>query len=195
MITGNCRILRPWPDWNTEIHAEPAQLSRQRRAMNYPFTFRVNHKACTARFSSTSDLPYYDTSLSQCSCYDFQGRLLPCKHIYRLAAELGVIEIISRASGGYSKEQLAEIAASDDIDGHPEQKKRLKSAEKTKLISIDYKKQTAIFKGSGQLPYETSLDSCTCRDFFVRKLPCKHIYRLRMELDSHTEEAIHSVCQ
>jgi len=47
---------------------------------------------------------------------------------------------------------------------------------------IDHINQTGIFKGSGKNPYTTTLNSCTCRDYFVRRLPCKHMYRLAMEL-------------
>ena len=32
-------------------------------------------------------------SLSECDCIDFLRRNLPCKHIYRLALELEVVEI------------------------------------------------------------------------------------------------------
>lgn len=37
----------------------------------------------------------YSTSLSGCTCYDFESRQLPCKHIYRLAEMLGypVLEV------------------------------------------------------------------------------------------------------
>lgn len=187
MISGRCRFLKKWSEWEVSVHSDDAQISRQGRAMNYPFTFDIDTAANTAHFSSTSDLPYYDTSLSQCNCPDFQARQLPCKHIYRLAVELGVIEIIRRASGGgssASKELLAEIKASEDVDSHPEQVKRIEKAKGAKMapVSIDYMERTAIFSGSGKKPYETTVDSCACRDFFVRRLPCKHIYRLRMEL-------------
>lgn len=157
--------------------------------MTYPFTFEVDPATETARFSSTSDLPYYDTSLSQCTCHDFQDRRLPCKHIYRLAVELGVIEIIRRPAGGYNKELLAEVKSMEDVDSHPEQIKRIEKARGIKMapISIDYMSQTAIFSGSGKTPYETTVVSCTCRDYFVRRLPCKHIYRLRMELEKSYE--------
>lgn len=160
--------------------------------MTYPFTFDVDSVAQTARFSSTSDLPYYDTSLSQCTCYDFQSRRLPCKHMYRLAVELGMIEIIRRTPGGgstASKELLAEVRASEDVDSHPEQIKRMEKAKGAKMapVSIDYMEQTATFSGSGKKPYETTVVTCTCRDYFVRRLPCKHIYRLRMELEKSKE--------
>lgn len=182
MTYGRCRFLKEWPEWEDSVHSDDAQISRQGRSMTYPFSFVIDSDSKTARFSSTSDLPYYDTSLSQCNCYDFQDRHLPCKHMYRLAVELGVIEIIRRNSGNI----LEEIKASDDIDSHPEQIKRMEKAKGTKMspVSIDYTEQTAIFAGSGKKPYETTVTSCTCRDFFVRRLPCKHIYRLRMEMNN-----------
>lgn len=192
MISGRCHFFKEWPDWDSAIHGDNAQIGRQGRAMTYPFTFDVDGVAQTARFSSTSDLPYYDTSLSQCTCYDFQSRRLPCKHMYRLAVELGIIEIIRRIPGGEStasKELLAEIRDSENVDSHPEQIKRMEKAKCAKMapVSIDYMEQTAIFSGSGKKPYETTVVTCTCRDYFVRHLPCKHIYRLRMELEKSCE--------
>lgn len=185
MTYGRCNLLKPWPDWDLSVHTEQPQIDRQGRAMTYPFTFRTNRATKTARFSSTSVLPYYDTSLSSCTCFDFQTRHLPCKHIYRLAVELGIIEIIKRGPGGYDKKELDAIKASGDIDSQPEQIKRQQRAQEKKCtpLSVDYVARTAVFAGSGRQPYETAEDSCTCRDFFVRRLPCKHIYRLRMELE------------
>jgi len=192
MEYGRCHILNDWPDWDYEIHAQKEQIARQGRAMNYPFSFEIDKKNKTARFSSTSELPYYETSLTSCNCGDFEQRGLPCKHIYRLAVELGIIEIIKRKPTKTSNSDvLAEIYASDDIDNHPEQLKRIKSAQsaKTTPSSIDKENKTGIFPGSGKKPYETTLHSCTCRDFFIRRLPCKHMYRLKMELGLMQETA------
>jgi len=74
---------------------------------------------------------------------------------------------------------------SADIDSDPEQIKRQKSGADKKCTptSIDYDAETAIFTGSGKNPYITTIQTCTCRDYFVRRLPCKHIYRLRHELN------------
>lgn len=188
MMYGRCRILKEWPAWDYSVHEDPAQIERQSKAMNYPFDFELESEKETARFSSTSDLPYYETSLSGCACYDFSARNLPCKHIYRLAHELGIIEIVKRKSGykvGALKTQREEVLAlGEAVDSHPEQVKRIEKAmdNKCKPISVNVPEQTAIFSGSGKNPYETSLNSCTCKDFFSRRLPCKHIYRLRIEL-------------
>jgi predicted nucleic acid-binding Zn finger protein len=101
-----------------------------------------------------------------------------------LAVELKIIEIIKRPS--FNKETVAEIRDSSDIDIHPEQVKRQKSGmeAKCKPVEINYETKTAIFSGSGKEPYITAIETCTCRDFFVRRLPCKHIYRLRQELSN-----------
>ena len=168
------------------IHEGEAQISRQGRAMTDVYEdFKIYKKKEAARFASTTDLPYYDTTLSSCNCFDFQERKLPCKHIYRLAVELGLIEIISRKHNKeYVKNQLETIKDSADIDAHPEQVKRQKSGMSNKCtpVEINYEEKTGVFSGSGKKPYATALDSCTCRDFYVRRLPCKHIYRLRHEL-------------
>lgn len=64
------------------------------------------------------------------------------------------------------------------------QEKAIKKAkmEETTPVCIDRDAQTAVFWGSGKEPYQTSLSSCTCNEFLRYKVPCKHIYRLAMEL-------------
>lgn len=187
-VFGRCRIIKNWIDWDYSLHSDNPQIERQGRSMTYPFTFEIDKQAQAARFSSTSIHPYYDTTLSSCTCDDFQTRGLPCKHIYRLAVELGYIEIIKRAN--FDKEKLEDLKTSSDIDNEPDQLKRQKSgmASKCAPIEINYDDETATFSGSGKSPYVTTPNSCTCRDYFVRKLPCKHIYRLRHELDKHNKQ-------
>ena len=71
----------------------------------------------------------------------------------------------------------------DDIHLDPEQQKRIKSAKDAKLtpISIDSETGTGYFSGSSGR-YTTTLNRCECGDFLRRRRPCKHIYRLAMEL-------------
>jgi hypothetical protein len=72
----------------------------------------------------------------------------------------------------------------DVIHTMPDQMKRIASAKKTATSpnSIDKENKTGVFEGSGKEPYHVTLESCTCGDFKRRKLPCKHMYRLAMEL-------------
>ncbi len=69
------------------------------------------------------------------------------------------------------------------IHSIPDQLKRLATAKKTDTTpsSVDKEKKEGIFPGSGKSPYTTTLNTCNCGDFFRRRLPCKHIYRLAME--------------
>lgn len=67
--------------------------------------------------------------------------------------------------------------------------KRIKSAKSAKLtpIKIDKTDYYGYFQGSHGR-YETWLDHCPCGDFRRSKLPCKHIYRLAIELSILNEE-------
>lgn len=64
-----------------------------------------------------------------------------------------------------------------------EQLKRISTSQKIKAadIVINSTNKTAQIKGSDGI-YDVTLDSCTCMDFSIRRLPCKHIYRLASEL-------------
>lgn len=47
-----------------------------------------------------------------------------------------------------------------------------------KDVIFDIQNQTILVKGV----YQTTLKECTCTDFLMRRLPCKHIYFLAREL-------------
>jgi len=63
------------------------------------------------------------------------------------------------------------------------QENAIKAARESKITptKIDRENQTAEFWGSGKKPYQTTLARCTC-GAFKGYAPCKHIYRLAMEL-------------
>lgn len=71
----------------------------------------------------------------------------------------------------------------EDIHTDPQQIKRQKSACKKDLTprQVNETDCSATFKGSHG-NYITTLSNCKCRDFALRKLPCKHMYRLAYEL-------------
>jgi hypothetical protein len=63
------------------------------------------------------------------------------------------------------------------------QRNRIESAlDRTRMIRFDRAAETAIFRGSDGQEYQTGLTRCDCLDFVSRKTPCKHMYRLAMEL-------------
>lgn len=65
-----------------------------------------------------------------------------------------------------------------------EQVKRIDAGRKLKkkVISFDPDMQTMVISGSAAEPYQCDLEACTCADFAIRNLPCKHIYCRRMNL-------------
>lgn len=48
-----------------------------------------------------------------------------------------------------------------------------------KVLEFDAENKTAIIQGSGQEPYNVTLDSCNCMDFAIHGKICKHIYKLQ----------------
>lgn len=80
---------REWETaWDNEIHALPDQQRRQQRIRYLSAPVSLDRDSHTAVFHGTGGI--YHTSLQHCDCPDFLERFLPCKHIYRLANELGV---------------------------------------------------------------------------------------------------------
>lgn len=65
----------------------------------------------------------------------------------------------------------------------PDQKKRFASAKTAACTPVELDKEsgTATFKGSSGT-HSASLEKCSCVDYNRRRLPCKHMYRLAMEL-------------
>lgn len=66
--------------------------------------------------------------------------------------------------------------------GNIDQIKRIVSSREKKLqkgiMEIDTNAGTAVIKGSGSEPYYVTLSTCTCMDFALHGLPCKHMYAL-----------------
>lgn len=84
---------------------------------------------------------------------------------------------------GTKKYYLEHDSSDERSDTHVEaQARRFERAEKTNLLSIDRKNEKARFRGSEGELYNTSKTSCECMDFRQRGGPCKHIYRLWLEL-------------
>ncbi|MDD3394886.1 MAG: restriction endonuclease [Anaerotignum sp.] len=59
--------------------------------------------------------------------------------------------------------------------------KKIFSAAKENMVIRNITVSANISSDSGNT-YSTSLSSCSCKDFQIRKQPCKHMYRLGLEL-------------
>lgn len=73
------------PD-DVELHSNPNQLTRQNNAL------RLNVESVDFETRS-GKINGYDVSLSSCTCVDFHRNRKPCKHMYRLAHELGIFKL------------------------------------------------------------------------------------------------------
>lgn len=89
-IDGSFASLQElWMSWGTEIHIHPSQKMRQERATSNALTpLNLDVRHATGHFRGKEQ--DYTTTLISCECTDFKRRLLPCKHMYRLAYELDV---------------------------------------------------------------------------------------------------------
>ena len=68
------------------LHEEHGQLERQKKALG----LKMNS---VDRENQSGTIKNYFVSLDGCTCVDFGRRHKPCKHIYRLAFELGVFDL------------------------------------------------------------------------------------------------------
>ncbi len=82
--------------YGEKFHCSNEQYIRFQRSLspeNIGKVVSVNKKKITMRIcSSRNSNNIYTTSLLNCDCEDFKRRNLPCKHMYKLAYELNVID-------------------------------------------------------------------------------------------------------
>ena len=81
--------------WGMKVHCQDEQVMRFKRAINNELSKNgyVNFYDLSTTFRSRKNAKQkYKTTLKNCSCPDFQHRNLPCKHMYRLACLLGIID-------------------------------------------------------------------------------------------------------
>lgn len=98
-------------NWNENIHQDIDQIKRMTFSQRIKAeNITVNHISHSARIIGTEDT--YDVTLDSCTCFDFFNRQLPCKHIYRLAHELGYFDfpkLDKKASKDFKNNLPAEI--------------------------------------------------------------------------------------
>ena len=79
---------KDWDAWS-DLHSEPDQEKRIQKAYTAECTpLEISESDCAAIFSGNHGV--YTATLSACTCVDFSKRKKPCKHMYRLAIELGL---------------------------------------------------------------------------------------------------------
>lgn len=84
-----------------EFHEEIDQLRRRVNAKKIKADKIVKTYSCYHVTGSSGDV--YETTLDSCTCVDYLGRNVPCKHIYRIALENGLINDLPEVSKKASK--------------------------------------------------------------------------------------------
>lgn len=81
-------MFGPWEIPEGEYMETALRLERARK-INSSYIGPVDAAAETVSIFGSDGFPY-DVSMNACECVDFQRRGLPCKHMIRLALELGL---------------------------------------------------------------------------------------------------------
>lgn len=109
--------------WDASIHLQPDQIKRRERAQRAdvtPDSVDLVSQSCVIRGSGAAP---YQVTLSSCTCSDFTRRNLPCKHIYRLAAELKLIDLpLKHGACKADQMQLEEAVSAIEALSVPAQK-------------------------------------------------------------------------
>lgn len=95
--------------WDSAIHNEPSQVTSRMNAKKIKSSEIENLTEDSCDITGSSK---YHVSLSSCQCRDFlvtKKGLRPCKHIYRLAAELGIFELLPKKNPSGAAAMQAEI--------------------------------------------------------------------------------------
>lgn len=100
--------------WTPDTHNTEYAEKRIKSAQSAKLTpLSVDRENMSCEIKGSGKLPYHVT-LSKCTCGDFIRSNLPCKHIYRLASELGALDVKTDAyeSRAYSWDEVLDIVES-----------------------------------------------------------------------------------
>lgn len=77
-------------NWDDTLHNDYEQIKRIIFSQRIkPENITIDTDTKSAKIIGSDGI--YDVTLDNCTCYDFESRQLPCKHIYCLAQELGYL--------------------------------------------------------------------------------------------------------
>lgn len=139
------QLQEQWAYWDFSIHQTYNQLERQARACQANYTPLELHTDNAGGYFRGLDQDYW-TTLVSCNCQDFQRRLMPCKHMYRLAHEFDVFML------------------NDEVFVHPSPQKIMYLHKYKGIVSSLTGAQKEIIEN---LKYE---DSIPCESYIAKKL-------------------------
>ena len=158
-----------WDAWG-DIHTDPDQQKRIARAYKADCTpLSISEEDCTGIFQGSHGR--YATTLTDCNCVDFKRRKIPCKHMYRLAIDLGLFGNKSQAKSDQfarkvpkgEREELA-ISMISRIENYPDE-----IQVEIKKILLDY-----LYHNHKPAYYEDARKLfCTVEDGLFQGDPCR----------------------
>ena len=101
-------------NWDDNIHEDPEQIKRIEKSKKSdlkPLAIDEEKQICLIQGSGKEP---YQVTLDSCTCSDFTRRKLPCKHIYRLANELGLGA--EQFQSGINKKELNDLMFTLPVD-------------------------------------------------------------------------------
>lgn len=199
--------LKGWDFSDETLNGSQGLINRQKSAGNLVL-LSLDQQRRTAVFLDREKKLQSNTSLDCCDCRDFHfvGKLprktyQPCKHVYRLAMELGLLsasyldhearEALRLRGLGELKhcedDRLQSLGRDDTAwGGWPDavHASGLQQNRQYRAYFIVQDEPDSIVR-EGLMwrirDYTTSLSSCECADFRDRRLPCKHIYAVALQ--------------
>jgi hypothetical protein len=193
--------LEHWDFSDKAANSSLQQINRQKSARNLVVQ-EFDRATTRAVLYDLKRKQTHIATLKTCDCVDFQRLkkvVYPCMHIYRVAAELGLLTL------GHMDRALAEridtqsrIAETERLQALPLDKTNWgnwsseiqesfvqKNRQWRGYVDVYVLERLVQRPSSGWLinGWSASLSQCHCPDFGERKLPCKHIYAVAILSD------------
>jgi hypothetical protein len=198
--------LGGWDFADEALNGSEGLINRQKSAGNL-ILLALDRQGRTAVFLDREKKVQSNTSLDSCDCRDFQfvGKtprktFQPCKHIYRLAMELGLLVpryLDHHEREALRKRDLGELKRCEDdrlhsmgrdksawgtwpTAVHASGLQRNRQYRAYFIVDDEPESMVRVSDGWRVREYKTTLGECDCADFSDRRLPCKHIYAVAL---------------
>ncbi len=200
--TTHATMLTHWDFTDAAANSTSQQINRQKSARNLVVR-ELDRSTPRGVFYDRHRKETHIATLSTCDCHDFNfagdghwRTFRPCMHIYRLAIELGLVDVIYldwRARAAWAG-PLAELETKrlQRLPRDPSQwggwaaevhESGIQQNRQYRAYSIVREEQHSVLQTpDGYLvhDYAVDLSRCTCADFSERRLPCKHVYAVAL---------------
>lgn len=194
-------------NWNFQdeiANSTTQQINRQKSARNLAI-IQIDPSEPRAVFFDTKRGVKSVATLTECNCTDFnfagkgaRKEFKPCMHIYRLAIELGLMaakyldrEARHSLAAHLSREETQRLQKLPQdlsqwggwaLNVHESGIQRNRQYRAYFICCEESSGIQYLANGWRVHGYGVTLNRCECNDFFERRLPCKHIYSVAIDL-------------